>query len=78
MSRPKGAKNTCKAPQDIEQARKMARIKAVDAAPIWGMAPATLALMCLRKEVPEAKKLGMRWYVTPRGMDMLFERRRRS
>lgn len=69
----KGSKNKSTAPASIDQARKMARIKAIDAAPLWGLDPVTISLRCRRKEIPEAKQLGSIWYVTPGGMDRLFE-----
>lgn len=75
MARIKGSKNVSTAPQDIEQARKMARIKAIDAAPLWGMSPATMRIRCKNKTVPGAVQLGRIWYVTPAGMDKLFNRR---
>jgi len=57
---------------DIEQARKMARIKATIAAPLWGLNPVTMSLRCLRGEVPHAVQIGRIWYVTPAGMDLIF------
>lgn len=59
-------------PATIEDARKMARIKAVHAAPLWGMVPKQLSLMCLRGEVSDAVKIGRDYYVTPTGMDAIF------
>lgn len=50
----------------------MARIKAVHAAPLWGMVPKQLSLMCLRGEVADAVKIGRDYYVTPAGMDSIF------
>lgn len=64
-------------PQDIEAARKMARIKAIDAAPLWSLNPVTMSLRCLRGEVPGAVQLGRIWYVTPAGMDAIFTKRSR-
>lgn len=58
---------------DIEQARKMARIKACIAAPVWGMNKIEISRYCNRGEIPGAVKLGRIWYVTPMGMDKLFE-----
>jgi len=63
---------------DIEQARKMARIKATDAAPLWGLEPAGMCRRCIRGEIPGAAKLGKIWYVTPTGMDKLFEQKKRK
>ncbi len=76
MPRPKGSKNKNFAPANIEQARGMARIRAVHAAPLWGMNSEDLRLRCLRKQVPEAVRDGRYWYVTPAGMDRMFEQMR--
>lgn len=62
-------------PDCIEQARKMARIKAVDAAPLWGLLPSQISRYCCKKEIPGAVKLGQVWYVTPQGMDRFFDRK---
>jgi len=59
--------------ESIEQARKMARIKAIDAAPLWGIEPRHISRYCCRGEIPGAVKLGQIWYVTATGMDRLFE-----
>jgi hypothetical protein len=58
---------------DVEQARKMARIKATEAAPVWGLNPKEISRQCNRGEIPGAVKLKQIWYVTPQGMDKLFE-----
>lgn len=60
-------------PKTIEEARKMGRIKAAIAAPLWGLSRYALALKCNRGEVPGAHKLGRPWYVTPEGMDAMFQ-----
>ena len=78
MARPKGSKNKSIAPADIDQARKMARIRSKDAAPLWGMTSTDLQLKCLRGEVPDAVKNGLYWYVTPAGMDRMFELMKRK
>jgi len=59
-------------PATIEEARHMARIKAAHAAPLWGMVPKQLSLMCLRGEVQGAVKIGRNYFVTPDGMDAIF------
>ena len=58
--------------ESIEQARKMARIKATDAAHLWGLEPRHISRYCCRGDIPGAVKLGRIWYVTPAGMDQLF------
>lgn len=63
---------------DIEQARKMARIKAHEAAPVWGMNRVEISRYCNRGEIPGASKLGRVWYVTPSGMDKLFEAKKKK
>jgi hypothetical protein len=68
------SKTASTAPAGIEQARKMARIKAHEAAPIWGLTKSTISLRCRRKEIPEAVMIGKTWYVTPSGMDRFFEK----
>lgn len=60
-------------PKTIDEARGMARIKITTAAPLWGMSRYTLACHCLKGNVPGAQKLGRCWYVTPQGMDQMFE-----
>ena len=65
------------APTDIEQARKLARIKATDAAPLWGINPTQISRYCIRGIIPGAKKFGRAWYVTPLGMDLMFEQKKR-
>ena len=77
MARTKGSKNCSTAPGSIEQARKMARIKAIDAAPLWGLPANTMRVRCIRGEVKGAVKLGQIWYVTPLGMDLMFEQKKR-
>jgi hypothetical protein len=59
-------------PATIDDARKMARIKAVHAAPLWGLNPKKLSVMCLRDEVADAVKIGRDYFVTPAGMDAIF------
>lgn len=55
----------------------MARIKAIDAAPLWGLPANTMRVRCIRGEVKGAVKLGQIWYVTPLGMDLMFEQKKR-
>ena len=78
MARITGTKNKSTAPDGIEQARKMARLKAIDAAPMWGLDPANIARRCIRGEIPGAVKLGQVWFVTPDGMDKLFDGKRKN
>lgn len=77
MARIAGTKNKRNPPESIEAARKMARIKALDAAPLWGLEAKHLSHICCRGEVPEAKKFGRVWFVTPGGMDRMFEQKRK-
>lgn len=65
-------------PKTIEEARAMARLKVKYAAPLWGMNTVVLRRHCLRKRVPGAVKLGHEWFVTPEGMDALFQEQPRK
>lgn len=58
---------------DAEQFKKMVRAKVTYVAPLYGIHPRFLALECLRGHVPGATLLGRAWYVTPAGMEQLFE-----
>ena len=71
------SKNRNRAPADIIQARSMSRIRAIDAAIIWGLEPATISRRCNRGEGPGAVKLNRIWYVTPAGMERMFDPKRR-
>ena len=64
-------------PTDIDAARRMARLRARDAAGIWGINADTFIRKCNQKPcpVPSAVKLGKCWYVTPQGMDKIFDKR---
>lgn len=66
------------APVSIEEARKMARIKAVYAAPLWGLPSEGISKRCIRDDIPSAVKIGRDWYVTPEGLDQYFERNTKS
>jgi hypothetical protein len=75
--RPRAARNSkLTAPATIDEARKMARIRAVHAAPLWGMTEGELRRRCIREEIPGATQPGKGsvWYVTPAGMDAYFEK----
>lgn len=56
----------------IDQARAMARIKAREAAPCWGIEAKDIQYYCVRGMIPGAVRMGKHWYVTPAGMDALF------
>ena len=62
--------------ESIEQARRMARFRAVDAARLWGLDPKNISRRCIKGEITGAVRLGQVWYVTPQGMDKLFEGKR--
>lgn len=61
---------------DIDQARKMARIKASEAGPIWGIPRNKMSLLCVTGKIQGAAKFGKTWFVTPTAMDNLFRGRK--
>lgn len=78
MSRKAGSKTKIELVETIDEFKKMSRAKASSVAHLFDMQPRYLSLCCLRGEVPGAKPLGRIWYVTPLGMDLLFEGKKRN
>jgi hypothetical protein len=73
MSSGAGSKKRSILFKSIDQFRKMARAKAIDVAHLYGIEPRNISRYCCRGEIPGAVKLGQIWFVTPAGMDKMFE-----
>jgi hypothetical protein len=73
MAHESGSANRSTSFESIDQFRKMARAKAINVAHLYGLEPRHISRYCCRGDIPGAVKLGQIWYVTPAGMDKMFE-----